>query len=114
MQVSLRTYDESDVVIVDVVGEVDAHTVEPLRQTLADLVETNQVTVVTDLTGVTFMDSSGLGVLVNSLKQMRRRGGLLQLVVNDERLLKTFRITSLASVFTIHPTIDAAIAAIVR
>ena len=53
----------------------------------------------------------GLGVLVGGLKKVRAHDGSLQLVCNQDRLLKIFRITGLAKVFVIHDSADAALAA---
>ena len=58
---------------------------------------------------VEFLDSTGLGVLVGGLKKVRAHDGSLQLICNQDRLLKIFRITGLAKVFTIHESADAAL-----
>ena len=60
---------------------------------------------------VEFLDSTGLGVLVGGLKKVRAHDGSLQLVCNQDRLLKIFRITGLAKVFVIHDSADEALAA---
>ena len=81
-----------------------------MREKLADLIDADHTDVVVDLTGVTFMDSTGLGVLVGALKKVRGYGGRLQLVIDQEKVIKVFRITALTQVFTIHETLDAALA----
>jgi len=63
---------------------------------------------VVDLLGVTFLDSTALGVLVGALKRCREAGGDLRLVIAEPRILKVFEITGLTEVFTITPTIDEA------
>ena len=60
---------------------------------------------------VEFLDSTGLGVLVGGLKKVRAHDGSLQLVCNQDRLLKIFRITGLAKVFAIHDSPRPALAA---
>jgi anti-sigma B factor antagonist len=62
--------------------------------------------IVVDMERVEFLDSTGLGVLVGGLKKVRAHDGSLQLICNQERLLKIFRITGLAKVFTIHENAD--------
>ena len=49
---------------------------------------------------VEFLDSTGLGVLVGGLKKVRAHDGSMELVCTQDRLLKIFRITGLAKVFT--------------
>jgi len=60
---------------------------------------------------VEFLDSTGLGVLVASLKKIRKNGGSLQLVVTQERLSKLFSLTGLTNVFVIRDSVESALAA---
>ena len=110
MDVSVHTVVHGDQVVVQVAGEIDVYTAASLRDKLADLIDADHTDVVVDLTGVTFMDSTGLGVLVGALKKVRGYGGRLQLVIDQEKVIKVFRITALTQVFTIHETLDAALA----
>jgi anti-sigma B factor antagonist len=57
------------------------------------------------------MDSTGLGVLVGRLKQIRLNDGSMRLVCAHDRVLKVFVITGLDKVFAIYPTVGEAIAA---
>ena len=110
MDVSVHTVVHGDQVVVQVAGEIDVYTAASLREKLADLIDADHTDVVVDLTGVTFMDSTGLGVLVGGLKKVRGYGGRLQLVIDQEKVIKVFRITALTQVFTIHETLEAALA----
>lgn len=88
-------------------GEIDVYTAPLLRDAISDLVAQGSHDIVIDLTGVGFLDSTGLGVLVGGLKKVRAHDGTLELVCDQERLLKIFRITGLAKVFVIHESLDA-------
>jgi anti-sigma B factor antagonist len=66
--------------------------------------------VVVDLLGVSFLDSTALGVLVGSFKRLRDSGGTLKLVIAEPRILKVFEITDLVRVFPIFATVDEALA----
>jgi anti-sigma B factor antagonist len=98
-----------DRTVVEVMGEIDVSTAAVLREGLATLIDSGHTDLVVDLTGVEFLDSTGLGVLVGALKKVRRHDGRLQLVIDSERLLKVFRITALTQVFTIDSTVAAAL-----
>ncbi len=95
--------------VVEVEGEIDVSTADALRDEISAVLDRERADLVVDLTGVRFMDSTGLGVLVGTLKKVRLQGGTLQLVINSERLLKVFRITALLQVFTVHDTLEAAL-----
>lgn len=107
MDLSLVTRDGNGRAIVAVTGEIDVYTAPKLRDTITDLVADGAYDLVIDMAGVEFLDSTGLGVLVGGLKKVRAHDGSLQLICNQERLLKIFRITGLAKVFTIHASADA-------
>ena len=92
-------------------GEIDVYTAPKLRDKITELVAAGVYDLVIDMEEVEFLDSTGLGVLVGGLKKVRAHDGSLQLVCNQDRLLKIFRITGLAKVFVIHESADAALAA---
>ncbi|WP_444542254.1 STAS domain-containing protein [Cellulomonas phragmiteti] len=106
----MTTEDVGARTVVHVAGEIDVASADRLRESVAQLLSDGRTDLVVDLSAVTFMDSTGLGLLVGTLKRVRLAGGRLVLVVDSERLLKVFRITGLTQVFTIHDTLDAALA----
>lgn len=108
MDVSVTSREIGDRTVVDVTGEIDVYTAPVLREELASLIDTEHTDILVNLTGVRFMDSTGLGVLVGALKKVRTVGGDLQLVIDQEKILKVFRITALTQVFTIHASVDEA------
>jgi len=109
MELSVTSRERGDLTIVEVAGEVDVYTAAILREKLADLIDADHTDLVVDLTGVGFLDSTGLGVLVGALKKIRGFGGRLQLVIDQEKVMKVFRITALTQVFTIHDSLEAAL-----
>jgi anti-sigma B factor antagonist len=94
--------------VVAVSGEIDVATAPQLRESLHRVIARGGATIVLDLLGVTFLDSTALGVFVGALKRCRELGGDLHVVVADARILKIFEITGLSSVFTITDTLQAA------
>ena len=108
MELSLERITVSGRTVLVVAGEVDVYSAPTLRDRLADLIESGDPTVIVDLSGVDFLDSTGLGALVASLKLAEERGGQLPLVCSADRILRLFRITGLDSVFTIHPSAESA------
>jgi anti-sigma B factor antagonist len=90
-------------------GEIDALTAPALGRRLLDLAEEGKTSVVVDLSGVTFMDSTGLGVLLNALRALGRRRGKLVLVCPNERVLRPFQITGLVNKVPIFSSREAAL-----
>jgi len=110
VDLTLNTRTEGEQTVLAVSGEVDVYTAPALRDRIADLLDGGQQQLIIDLGGVEFLDSTGLGVLVAGLNRARDVGGSLSLVCPQERVLKLFRITGLDEVFTVHPTVDEALA----
>ncbi len=84
-------------------GEIDVATSPELRRELHQLVD-RKGAIVVDLHDVTFIDSSGLGVLVGTLKRMRERDPDEALVLEglQDPVRKVFDITGLTELFAIH------------
>jgi len=97
------TYDEADFSVVVVTGDIGS-AVE-LRETL-HTVSGARSRIVVDLTGVTFIDTTGLGVLLGALRRTRSADGWVRLVCRDRALLKVLRMTHLDSIFDIHDNIE--------
>jgi anti-sigma B factor antagonist len=93
-------------------GEIDLFTAPDFKQVLTETIEGGEHRVVIDLTEVSFLDSTALGVLIGAVKRLRSRGGALAIVNTDASIAKTFAITGLDQIFTILPTREEALAAL--
>ncbi|WP_406829412.1 anti-sigma factor antagonist [Pedococcus sp. KACC 23699] len=111
MDLSVSSSEQGAVTIVHVAGEIDVYTAPLLREVLDKQVAAGRTTLVVDLEHVTFMDSTGLGVLVGRLKLVRGQNGSLRIVSAQDRILKVFKITGLDKVFHIFPSVDEATSA---
>ena len=111
MDLSLDARTQGPFRVIEVGGEVDVYTAPKLRESIVSAVEEGHIRLIVDVEKVDFLDSTGLGVLVGSLKRVRAEGGSLDIVCTHERILKIFDITGLDKVFGLHSSVDAAIAA---
>lgn len=111
MDLALTTLTQGDRTLVRVRGEIDLFSAPELRDSLVDLVRTGHHHLIIDMEDVEFIDSTGLGVLVNVLKRVRIHDGSLRLVCTHERIISLFRITVLPKAFPIHDTVAEAMAA---
>jgi anti-sigma B factor antagonist len=111
MDLGLQVSERDGRVVLHVTGEIDVATAPRLRERTVALVAQGQRHLVIDLDGVDFLDSTGLGVLVGTLKRLRSQDGTLALVCSRPSILKVFEITELTKIFDMHPSIDAALRA---
>ena len=111
MDLSLKTRTQGPFQVIEVGGEVDVYTAPKLRETIVAVVDGGHNRLIVDVESVDFLDSTGLGVLVGSLKRVRAEGGSLDIVCTHERILKIFDITGLDKIFGLHASVDVAVAA---
>lgn len=107
LQVTVTDHDTYG--IVTVCGEVDVTTGSELREPLHDLLRRGLLHHVVDLRDVTFLDSTGLGILVGDHKRLRDRDGSLQVVCGPGLVSRVFRLTGVDRVVPIRSTVEAAV-----
>ena len=100
----------NDVAVVRLRGEADLHTAPILRDALDAAIDTGAGTLVVDLTGVTFVDSMMLGVLLATTRRIRVLGTEMRIVVDDPHLRRIFELTLLDRVLALYPTLEFALA----
>src|SRR5262245_25749191 len=104
----------TDSFVVAAGGELDLYTSIRLREKLADAFDQGGRRILVDLTGVSFMDSTALGVLVDAAKALRSSDGQLVLVAADPRVTRVFEITGLERVFRIESSLPEAVQRLVN
>lgn len=110
MALSLTSHLEGAVMVVDAAGELDTAAAPQLRLLLLDLLEDGQRNLLVDLSRITFLDSTGLGVLVGGVRRLTDAGGTLNLVVTDARILQVLSLTGLRRVLPVFPSRAEALA----
>jgi anti-sigma B factor antagonist len=98
LELSSRT-DEDGNQIVSVTGELDIATAEQAYTYLSEMIDTWPMPVSVDLSGLTFCDASGLGVLAKIARHARQVGRSFRLTAARPSLLKIMRITGLDRTF---------------
>lgn len=85
----------------DLIGSPDT---QPLLQTINEHLGDEVILCAVDLSGVRFINSTGIGVLVSILTKFRNQGGELVLINPSEHIRKLLVITKLNAIFTIAAT----------
>ena len=94
--------------MVQVSGELDMDTRSRLQDFLRGVVDSGARQVVLDLAEVPFVDSSGLGVLVESLKLLHDRGGRLSLAAVQPPVRTVLALSAVDQVLDLYDTVEAA------
>ena len=92
-------------------GEIDFHLSPEVAASLRAIVANKPKRVVVDLSKVTYLDSSGLAVLIDGMQNTQEYGGKFSLAAMQEDLRPVFEIACLDQVFKFFPDVDCALAA---
>lgn len=110
MDLQLDVEHENGYTVVTPRGDLDLATVRDLRAAIHQLLQDGHTNLVLDLGEVSFIDSSGLGVLIGARRKTFARQGSFSLVCDNDRVRRLLELTSLDKVFTIHDSVSEATA----
>ena len=89
--------------------EIDHHSVQALRMKIDRALEpTDCRQMILDLGGVTFMDSSGIGMIIGRYKNARKRGGTVAIVNMSPEISRIYQISGLAKIIDSYATVEEA------
>ncbi|HXT88531.1 MAG TPA: STAS domain-containing protein [Trebonia sp.] len=107
-ELSVTVRRERGVVIAEVTGDIDVTTVSGLRERLFGLADGGHPLIV-DLNRITFIDSSGLGVLVGAARRAQVHGGSLHVVCSRPQPRRLLWMTGVDRRIPLNATVDGAL-----
>lgn len=108
MQIELEPHDRG-ATLVNVQGRLDAAAAPTFRQKIMDAISQGNVRLVLHIAHVSFMDSTGLGALVSTVKAARKANGDIGIVAPSPQVQKLLRLTAMDRVFRVFPSPDEAL-----
>lgn len=103
--------DGDSACIVSLHGDVDLEMAPAVRKLLLDCVGGGKAVLV-DMSGVAYIDSSGIASLVEALQTSMGNGNTFGLISVSEQAQRVLELARLDKVFAIHPDRDSALAAL--
>lgn len=94
-------YTEKDAEVF-VSGEIDIYNAQQFKGKIYQVVENSKGDVSIDCSGLSYLDSTGLGVFVGALKKAKQNGRDIHIVNIRDNIKKLFVITGLDKLFIIH------------
>ncbi|MEW6141666.1 MAG: STAS domain-containing protein [Chloroflexota bacterium] len=107
MELSDKTI--GNVVVVSMAGRLDAYAANDAERRLDSLISANQVRLVVDLTKLDYISSSGLRVLLATLKKVRKQQGDIRLAALQPYVKEVFDIAGFTQLFKIFDKPDDAV-----
>lgn len=103
---ALNREDQNELAVLTVSGDIDVDTAWRLREELTTLLAERDVVV--EMSGVEFLDSTGLGVLVAGYRQARNAGHRMAIAGAPQRVLDILELTRLTTIFALYPDLPTA------
>lgn len=110
MEISERT--EQNTPVVALTGDIDLESSPKLRDFLKPKSTQKTPKLVLDFSGVNYIDSSGLATLIEYFQAAQGYGGKMALASLSPRVKNVFEIVRLEQIFSLHPDVPAAVAAL--
>jgi len=108
----IKTNEKYEAVIIALKGNVmGGDDTKMFNEHLHKLIEEDKKNVVIDLSGVKFMNSSGLGMLIGGLTTLKKADGVLKLASVTDKIESLLMITKLITIFDSYDTVDEAVEA---
>ena len=108
LSIDLKTEDDGRTLIFILRGSLDLATSPTIRAALTDAADKGHKNLIVDLSGLEFLDSTGLGALIGAHRRAGEHEGSLRLVVHDGPILRLLNITGLIRIFAVyHSLADA-------
>ncbi len=109
MGFKIKSDEENSVAVIRVEGEIDMFTSPNLRDKLLPYFEKNVNGIIVDLSGVSFMDSSGIATLVEGLQWSKKNNKKFVLTGLGKTVYNALSLTKLENVFSIKDDLDTAL-----
>ena len=99
----------NDKLVVALVGELDHHSAEEVRVKIDDRIDRDNIKkVILNFRNVTFMDSSGIGVVIGRYRKLKNKAGHISVVEINKRVDKVFALSGLYKIIKAYKNVQEA------
>ncbi len=110
MSLTIDFETKHDVLCIRLSGELDHHTADELREKVTVIIERDEIRhIVLNLEELTFMDSSGLGVILGRYKQIKQVHGEMVVCAISPAIKRLFDMSGLFKIIKMEPTEEFAL-----
>lgn len=99
-----------DKLIVNLMGELDHHSAEEVRNKIDDRIDREKLNkLIMNFSGVTFMDSSGIGVVIGRYKKLSLKNGFVCVTDVRDSVKRVFELSGMFKIIKIYESVDEAV-----
>ena len=99
-----------DKLIVSIKGELDHHSAEEVRSKIDDRLDRDGLNkLIMDFSGVSFMDSSGIGVVIGRYKKLKLKNGSMCIAAATDLVKRIFELSGLFKIIKLYDSVEEAV-----
>ena len=105
----MQSIQKGKALYIQLEGEIDHHSAQGIREKIDmafDPTDCRQM--IFDFSSVTFMDSSGIGMIIGRYKNAKKRGGSVSITGMSPEIGRIFQISGLAKIIDSYPSVEEA------
>ena len=106
----IKFFSKGTTLIASIAGELDHHWAEYVRQKMdGEILKTTTRDVILDFSNVTFMDSSGIGVILGRYKNIQKLNGKIAIINLSAQVKRVLEMSGLLKIIPMYDNLDIAI-----
>jgi stage II sporulation protein AA (anti-sigma F factor antagonist) len=106
----LKFERNDDKLIAYLIGELDHHSAEEVRNKIDDRIEREKITkLIMNFSSVTFMDSSGIGVVIGRYKKLSLKNGTVCIAEVNDNVKRVFELSGLFKIIRLFSSAEEAV-----
>ncbi|MCX7923648.1 MAG: anti-sigma F factor antagonist [Clostridia bacterium] len=110
MNLQVKFLSKGTTLIVSILGELDHHSAEYIRQKVdSEIIKATTKNIIFDFSKVTFMDSSGIGVILGRYKNVQKINGKTSIANVNSQIKRIFEMSGLFKIIPVYDNLDIAI-----
>lgn len=107
---NIKFTNNKNILVVHLKGELDHHNAGEVRNKIDDmLARTNSLNLIMDFSGVNFMDSSGIGVVIGRYKKLLNKKGKVSVSNASGSVKRVFELSGMFKIIPLYNSTDEAI-----
>jgi stage II sporulation protein AA (anti-sigma F factor antagonist) len=101
--------NKGSTLVISIIGELDHHTAEYIRQKIdSEIIKSTTKNIIFDFSKLTFMDSSGIGVIIGRYKNIQKLNGKAAIVNANQQIRRILEMSGLLRIMILHDSVDKA------
>ncbi len=108
----VKFLNKGNVLVASIIGELDHHSAEYIRDKIdGELIKSTTKNIIFDFSKVSFMDSSGIGVIIGRYKNIQKLNGKAAIVKANDQISRIFLMSGVLKIVPLYDNIDVAMEA---